>query len=97
MQCKMSESLIFAKIFTTDGTDDTDGRVVSPRRPDASERRPYLESVQSVLSVVPCLWLRLAALDLLRLCVAILFSHSVVLQATTQQNCRVLITDKSFG
>jgi hypothetical protein len=43
----------------TDNTDDTNGRVVSPRRPDASARRPHLESVKSVLSVVKFPWLRL--------------------------------------
>ena len=42
----------FREDFTTDFTDNTDGRVVSPRRPDASARRPHLESVKSVKSVV---------------------------------------------
>jgi hypothetical protein len=42
----------FREDFTTDFTDNTDGRVVSPRRPDASARRPCLESVKSVKSVV---------------------------------------------
>ena len=49
----------FREDFTTDFTDNTDGRVVSPRRPDASARRPHLESVKSVKSVVRFLWLRL--------------------------------------
>jgi hypothetical protein len=63
--CNSEESFIFAQILPR-MAGNADGRVVSPRRPDASARRPYLESVQSVKSEVHLLWLRLAALGRLR-------------------------------
>jgi hypothetical protein len=52
--CNPSESLRFAKIFTTDGTDDTDGA-----NAECKMQNEESLSVKSVKSVVKFLWLRL--------------------------------------
>ena len=62
MHRNLSELLRFEKIFTTDGTDGTDeGNAEGGALPAG------LLSVKSVKSVVSFLWLRPAALPLLRL------------------------------